>query len=79
LTKGNEVKFMPKVPAEIKLNEKWCKGCGICIAFCPAKVFTARADGKPVIADPAACTNCGLCELRCPDFAISLGGKAHGE
>ncbi|HHY92228.1 MAG TPA: 4Fe-4S binding protein [Firmicutes bacterium] len=70
---------MPKTPLAIKLNEKWCKGCGICIAFCPAKVFDTREDGKAVVAHPEACIGCGLCELRCPDFAISLGGKGHGE
>lgn len=70
---------MEKVPGIVTVNEKWCKGCGICIAFCPAKVFTAREDGKPVVTNPDACTRCGPCELRCPDFAISLGGKSHGE
>lgn len=69
---------MKKAPALIKVNEKWCKGCGICIAFCPGKVFTAGPYGKPAVTNPDACTSCGLCELRCPDFAIDLGGNADG-
>lgn len=63
--------------AHIDINEKWCKGCGICIAFCPAKVLVAREDGKAAVANIEACTRCGLCELRCPDYAISVGGKQH--
>lgn len=62
----------------IRINEKWCKGCGICIAFCPAKVLVARQDGKAFAANPKACTRCGLCESRCPDYAISVGGRTHG-
>lgn len=63
--------------AVITINEKWCKGCGICIAFCPTKVLEAREDGKVFAANPAACTRCGLCELRCPDFAIYVGGATN--
>ncbi|NLJ81454.1 MAG: 4Fe-4S binding protein [Firmicutes bacterium] len=61
----------------IRINEKWCKGCGICIAFCPTNVLKARDDGIVFVANPEACTRCGLCELRCPDYAISVsvGGE----
>ncbi|MGI6128702.1 MAG: 4Fe-4S dicluster domain-containing protein [bacterium] len=59
----------------IEINEKWCKGCGICIAFCPTKALAAREDKKAIVSNPKVCTRCGLCELRCPDFAISLGGN----
>ena len=24
---------------QIEINEKWCKGCGICQGLCPRKVF----------------------------------------
>ncbi|TYP54324.1 4Fe-4S dicluster domain-containing protein [Thermosediminibacter litoriperuensis] len=58
---------------EIKINEKACKRCGICIAFCPKKVFSSEND-KPVVVNPDACTKCKLCEIRCPDFAIVVGG-----
>jgi len=50
----------------------WCKACGICIAFCPKKVFEAREDGKPVPARPDDCIGCLFCEIHCPDFAISI-------
>ena len=50
----------------------WCKACGICIAFCPKKVFDRSEDGKPVIQRPDDCIGCGFCELHCPDFAITI-------
>ena len=56
---------------QIVLNEKWCKACGICIAFCPRKALSADAEGKPVWSSEL-CIRCSLCEQRCPDFAISL-------
>jgi len=50
----------------------WCKGCGLCIEFCPTKVFEADGEGRPVVAHPEKCTGCGWCEWHCPDFAISV-------
>lgn len=58
----------------LSVEVDWCKGCGICVAFCPKQVL-ALEDGKVVIKDINACIQCGQCELRCPDYAIWLGGK----
>ena len=49
----------------------WCKGCGICAAFCPKKVLKIIND-KVSVVDEDSCIKCGLCELRCPDYAIWL-------
>ena len=54
---------------ELIINIDWCKGCGICAAFCPRKVLEIKHE-KVVIANPEACIRCALCELRCPDYAI---------
>ena len=54
----------------VAVDPKWCKACGICIAFCPRKVFDTGGDGKAVTARPEDCIGCRLCELRCPDFAV---------
>jgi len=53
----------------------WCKACNICIAFCPQKVLEPDRDGKPVVAHPEKCTQCAICWLHCPDFAITSNYK----
>ena len=57
------------------MNRAWCKGCSICIAFCSKDVLAFDAEEKVVIARIESCTYCGLCELRCPDFAFTLRGR----
>ncbi len=51
----------------------WCKGCGICIAVCPKKVLEMDPEDRAVVAHPETCTFCGMCEINCPDFCITLG------
>lgn len=66
---------MPKKTLkQLQVNKEWCKGCGICVAFCPRDVLGIK-DGKVNIEDIDSCIECGQCELRCPDYAIYLGGK----
>jgi 2-oxoglutarate ferredoxin oxidoreductase subunit delta len=50
----------------------WCKGCGICIEFCPQEVFEANGQGRPVVAHPEKCTACHWCDTHCPDMAITV-------
>lgn len=54
------------------VNRAWCKGCGICQAFCPKHVLDMDRDEKIVVARVEDCIACGQCELRCPDLAIEL-------
>ena len=60
-----------KKKKNLKTIREWCKGCGICVAFCPVKVLELE-DEKVKVIDYDKCTRCGLCELRCPDLAIYL-------
>ena len=50
----------------------WCKGCGICIEFCPQSVFETNGQGRPVVAFPQKCTACHWCDTHCPDMAITV-------
>ncbi|SCG83350.1 2-oxoglutarate ferredoxin oxidoreductase subunit delta [Proteiniborus sp. DW1] len=62
----------------LKLKVEWCKGCGICVEFCPKSVLELKC-GKISIKNIEACIKCGQCELRCPDYAIYLGGREDGQ
>ncbi|MEW5908163.1 MAG: 4Fe-4S dicluster domain-containing protein [Thermodesulfobacteriota bacterium] len=61
----------PKLKQHL-INLEWCKGCGICIAFCPKSVLELSEQDKVVVARPKDCICCRLCELRCPDLAIEV-------
>jgi len=52
-------------------NASWCKGCGICVSFCPKQVLGLE-QGRIVILKENDCIYCKMCELRCPDFAIYI-------
>ncbi|PID77408.1 MAG: 4Fe-4S ferredoxin [Deltaproteobacteria bacterium] len=57
---------------ELVINRDWCKGCGICVAFCPKKVLELDHKEKSTAVRPDDCIACGLCEIRCPDLAIEV-------
>jgi 2-oxoglutarate ferredoxin oxidoreductase subunit delta len=57
---------------ELLINRQWCKGCGVCVAFCPKRVLELDDKGKAVAVRFKDCLGCRLCEFRCPDMAIEM-------
>jgi len=66
---------------EIVINSDYCKGCSICVVFCPRKVLqtsnhiNSKGFMLPEVVNLDACTQCMLCEIVCPDLAIAVTGK----
>ena len=55
-----------------------CKGCGLCIEYCPQKCLSFHKKNTGIYGQPAIncnvdkCTFCKICERICPDGAIFL-------
>lgn len=56
---------------KIEIIEKYCKGCHICVEFCPKDVLEMKGF-TAAVKNLDACIKCMQCELRCPDFAIKV-------
>ena len=54
------------------IERAWCKGCGICVAFCPKKAPSIDLISQKAMWDESKCIFCGLCEHYCPDLAITV-------
>lgn len=60
-----------------KIDEKVCKGCGLCVNACPKKILQLAGDrinpkgyNPAELTDEAACIGCAICAIMCPDSAI---------
>lgn len=66
----------------VQIDKERCKGCGLCIEFCPKDSISLSEElnlkGYYVAAFSAApdegagCNGCGTCALMCPDVAIEV-------
>lgn len=58
-----------KALANIEIDPKKCKGCGICKRNCPVNAITGEPR-QPHKIDPDVCIKCGTCVDKCPFKAI---------
>lgn len=72
--KTSKGKLRPEPDSFVHVFPDWCKGCAICVEFCPTGVLEMK-DQKAVVAHPEKCVRCYLCARRCPDFAIGIEDK----
>ncbi len=73
-------RVMPEVTRRVRgvvvIRAERCKGCALCVEYCPTDVlalsaaFTTKGYHPPEIVRPEACSGCDLCGMYCPDFAI---------
>lgn len=71
ISEGSKVR-PPRPRGHVTIFGTWCKGCGICIEFCPQGVFEANGQGRPILVHPEKCTACHWCDTHCPDMAITV-------
>lgn len=63
---------------KVEIDINLCKGCGLCINFCPRKVlgFSENLNAKGFYpakqVDEKNCTACGICYMMCPDAAVTV-------
>jgi dihydropyrimidine dehydrogenase (NAD+) subunit PreT len=66
---GNVISHM-QGPYELATAPVLCKGCKLCIESCPTSILDLDQQSRIVVSDVNRCVFCGVCESRCPDFAI---------
>jgi len=64
--------------ARIVIERERCKGCRLCITFCPKKILVVEQGYNQKGYEPAGinelekCTGCALCAEMCPDICIRV-------
>jgi 2-oxoglutarate ferredoxin oxidoreductase subunit delta len=64
--------------AKISINKERCKGCLLCISFCPRGLITKgkglnrRGWGFAEFKDTGECLGCLKCAVICPDCCIEV-------
>ena len=65
--------------ASVTFNEEKCKGCGLCVTFCPRHILqmapvriNAKGYHPAHVTDQAACIGCAFCATMCPDCVITV-------
>lgn len=70
---------MAKVQGKVTFDYEKCKGCLLCVSFCPVNILsldknTINKSGYNVIqvSDMSKCIGCSQCALMCPDSVITV-------
>ncbi|MGE0485671.1 MAG: 2-oxoacid:acceptor oxidoreductase family protein [Gammaproteobacteria bacterium] len=63
---------LPAGEVRLDIEAAWCKGCDICVKFCPELCLRLNEARVVELTDPQACTGCRICEWLCPDFALAV-------
>lgn len=69
---------MSKKKYILNIDSEHCKGCELCIAYCPQKILKLSDNVNKLgykyveIKDITKCSGCGSCYLMCPDYLIEI-------
>ncbi len=67
-----------KTVGSITIDYDQCVNCKICYNVCPLDVYGWDDHlAVPVVAYPAECYHCGLCEIDCPAVCIDVQLPVH--
>jgi len=70
--------WMGKMKGKINISREFCKGCELCMAFCPPKIISLSEELNSsgyltaVCTDSEECTGCAVCATVCPEAAIEV-------
>jgi len=63
----------------ITFNFEKCKGCMLCVHFCPTKILeldkeiiNQKGYNLIKVTEPEKCIACGFCGMMCPDSVITV-------
>ncbi|MDI6704314.1 MAG: 4Fe-4S binding protein [bacterium] len=65
-------------PFQVIIDKERCKGCGLCINFCPLNLLVIsneinkRGFHYATVRDNNRCKGCAQCAIICPDVAIEI-------
>ncbi len=63
---------------KVTIDREKCKGCGLCVEFCPRgtleldKKINTQGYNPAVVTDQDNCNACGFCFLVCPDMVVEV-------
>ena len=65
--------------ASVTFQEEKCKGCGLCMTFCPKHILqmapvriNAKGYHPAECIDQSQCIGCASCARMCPDVVIKV-------
>ncbi len=69
---------------KLVIDEERCKGCELCLSFCPrgllrlADHLNSQGYKPAAIVEQDKCTSCALCARMCPETAIEVYREPKG-
>ena len=69
---------MTYMKGKINISREYCKGCELCMFFCPQKIISLSSELNThgyltaVCLNSEGCTGCAVCATVCPEVAIEV-------